>query len=562
MRKSLSFCFTVAFLFAASLTLTRAAHAGDGNEPGNSKSAKAVTFSKDVAPIFYKNCVACHRPNDLAPMSLISYKDVRPWARSIKEKVVNREMPPWQADAHYGQFANDKRLAQEEVNTIVAWVDGGAKEGDPKDLPPAPSFSDGWQIGKPDLVLSMQEEYTVEATGPDEYIRFVIPVTLTEMKWVKAVEIHPGNKRVVHHAVAFLQTPEMIAAAKASGSSLDATPPASSIFYKEGSLVRTKADAPVYDDGCNAPDGGFARGSGQEAIGPLLGFYAPGKDVDVFPAGTAKFIRPGSNIIIEMHYSKTTGKPEKDRTTVGLVFAKEAPDKMMQSNGALNHFFKIPPGATNHEVTACYKFSNDALLYTLMPHMHKRGKDMKYEVVYPDGRRETLLAVKYNFSWQSMYRFKEPVLVPRGSQLIVTAHYDNSERNKWNPDPTKAVRWGDPTYDEMMIGYMDYVTKITERPVAKIDPKILDAYVGEYEFLPGRTVAIARSGDQLMAGMRGVPNTPLFPETETKFFFKVADVQIIFVKDDKGEVNELMVEQGGRTFRAKRVKKVATGENK
>jgi mono/diheme cytochrome c family protein len=562
MRKSLSFWFTVALLFAISLTLTRAAHAGDGNAAGSSKSAKAVTFSKDVAPIFYKNCVACHRPNDLAPMSLISYKDVRPWARSIKEKVVTREMPPWQADPHYGQFANDKRLSQEEINTIVAWVDGGAKKGDPKDLPPVPSFNDGWQIGTPDLVLSMQEEYTVEASGPDEYIRFVIPVNLTEMKRVKAVEIHPGNKRVVHHAVAFLQTPEMIAAAKAAGNPLNPTPLASSIFYKEGSLVRTKADAPVYDDGCHAPDGGFARGSGQEAIGPLLGFYAPGKDVDVFPAGTAKFIRPGSNIIIEMHYSKTTGKPEKDRTTIGLVFSNEASNTAMQSNGALNHFFKIPPGATNHEVTACYKFSNDALLYTLMPHMHKRGKDMKYEVVYPDGRRETLLAVKYNFSWQSMYRFKEPLLVPRGSQLIVTAHFDNSERNKWNPDPTKAVRWGDPTNDEMMIGYMDYVTKITERAVAQIDPKILDAYVGEYEFMPGRTVAIARSGDQLMAGMRGVPNTPLFPETETKFFFKVADIQLIFVKDDNGEVNELVVEQGGRTFRAKRIKKTATGENK
>jgi mono/diheme cytochrome c family protein len=563
MRKSLSFWFTVAFLYVISLTLSPATHAGDGNESGNAKSAKAVTFSRDVAPIFYKNCVACHRPNDLAPMSLLTFKEARPWARSIKEKVLTREMPPWLADAHYGQFANDKRLSQQEIDTIVAWVDGGAKEGDAKDLPPAPSFSDDWQIGKPDLKLSMQEEYAVEATGPDEYIRFVIPVNITETKWIRAVEIHPGNKRVVHHAVAFIQTPEMIATAKATGNALNPTPPESSMFYKEGSLVRTKANAPVYDNGCTAPDGGFARGSGQETIGPLLGFYAPGKDVDVFPAGTAKFIRPGSNIVIEMHYSKTTGKPEKDRTTVGLFFAKEAPDKVIQSNGALNHFFMIPPGATNHEVTACYKFSNDALIYTLMPHMHKRGKDMKYEAVYPDGRRETLLAVKYNFSWQSMYRFKEPLLLPRGTQLIVTAHYDNSERNKWNPDPTKAVRWGDPTYDEMMIGYMDYVTKITDRPIAKIDPKILDAYVGEYEFLPGRTVAIARSGDQLMAGMRGVPNTPLFPESETKFFFKVADVQIIFVKDDKGEVNELMVEQGGRTFKAKRLKKAtATGENK
>ena len=563
MRKSLSLFFAVAFLSAIGLTLSTTTRASDGNEPAGAKGAKAVTFSKDVAPILYKNCVACHRPNELAPMSLVTFKEARPWARSIKEKVVTREMPPWQADPHFGQFANDKRLSQSEIDTIVAWVDGGAKEGDAKDLPAAPNFKDGWEIGKPDVVLSMQEEYTVEANGPDEYIRFTIPTHFTEMKWVKAIEIHPGNKRVVHHAVAFIQSPQMMAAAKSSGNSAESSPPESSMFYKDGTLIRTKANAPVYNDGCTAPDGGFARGSGQETLGPLLGFYAPGKDLDAFPAGAAKGIPAGSNIIIEMHYSKTTGKVEKDRTSLGLIFAKEPPEKMIQSNGALNHFFMIPPGADNHEVKACYKFSNDTLLYTLMPHMHKRGKDMKYEAVYPDGRRETLLAVKYNFSWQSMYRFKEPLLIPRGTQLIVTAHYDNSERNRWNPDPTKAVRWGDPTYDEMMVGYLDFVTKVTERPIAQVDPKIFDAYVGDYEFLPGRTVAIARAGNQLMAGTRGVPNTPIFPESETKFFFKVADVQITFVKDGKGEVNELLVEQGGRTIRARRVKKsTATGENK
>src|ERR1051326_4335338 len=169
MRKLLSFCFTVAFLVMFGLTFSPVTRAGDGNESSKSKSARVVTFSRDVAPIFYKNCVACHRPNDLAPMSLLTYEEARPWARSIKEKVVNREMPPWQADPHYGQFANDKRLSQADVDIIVAWVDGGAREGDLRDLPPAPRFNDDWQIGKPDLILSMQEEYTVEANGPDEY---------------------------------------------------------------------------------------------------------------------------------------------------------------------------------------------------------------------------------------------------------------------------------------------------------------------------------------------------------------------------------------------------------
>ncbi|HKP88111.1 MAG TPA: DUF3471 domain-containing protein [Blastocatellia bacterium] len=555
MRKSLSFLFAAAFLAAVCFIFSPASSASGGDD---AKGAKAITFSKDVAPIFYKNCVACHRPDDLAPMSLMSYKEARPWARSIKEKVITRQMPPWHADPHFGQFANDKRLSEQEINTIVAWVDGGAKEGDSRELPPAPNFNDQWQIGTPDLVLSMSEEYTIAAQGSDEYIRFVIPTNFKEYTWVKAVEIHPGNKKVVHHAVAFVQTPAMIAGAKANPQGASQSGDQASIFYKDGTLVRTKPDAPSYDDGCNAPDGGFARGSGQEALGPLLGFYAPGKDVDVWPAGSAKGIAAGSNIILEMHYSKTTGKVERDRTTVGLVFSKEPPEKIILSNGALNHYFKIPAGADNHEVKACYNFGRDTYVHTLMPHMHKRGKDMKYEVIYPDGRRETLLAVpRYNFSWQYMYRLKEPLLIPKGSKMIVTAHYDNSERNKNNPDPTKVVRWGDPTYDEMMIGYMDYVVKVPARTAMKIDPKILDAYVGEYEVLPGRTMVITREGGNLLVSSRGLPGAPVYPESETKFFFKVTDVQITFVKDEKGEVNELVIDQGGRMFRAKKAKKPA-----
>src|ERR1700733_6255840 len=538
------------FIVALSLVSRTVNASGPNSKP-------EVTFSKDVAPIFYKNCAACHRPDELAPMSLLTYKDARPWARSIKDKVVTREMPPWGADPHYGQFSNDKRLSQDDVDTITAWVDQGAKEGDPKDLPQMPNFDDRWQIGKPDVVLSMSQAYTIAAEGSDEYLDFVIPTDFKEFKWVKAVEIHPGNKRVVHHVVAFVQTPQMQNQTKAA--SFNPTAVEGSIFYKDGTLVRTRGDAPVFDDGCNAPNGGFARGSGQETLGPVLGFYSPGKDVDVFPDGMAKVIPPGSNIVIQMHYSKVTGKAETDRTSVGLVFYKTVPDQILTSNGALNHYFMIPAGDGSHEVTACYNFRQDTELITLMPHMHKRGKDMRYEVVYPDGRRETLLYVPhYTFNWQSMYRFEKPLLIPKGSKLIVTAHFDNSANNKFNPDPTKTVRWGDPTYDEMMIGYIDYVLKTPNRTVAKVDASILDQYVGEYEVLPGRTMPIARSGENLVAGSKGFPPAPIFPESETKFFFKAVDVELTFVKNEKGEVTEIVLDQGGRTFHGKKMKKVAT----
>jgi hypothetical protein len=529
------------------------------SDPESGKNPE-VTFSKNVAPIFYKNCTSCHRPAELAPMSLLTYKDARPWARSIKEKVVSREMPPWPADPHYGQFANDKRLSQQDVETIVAWVDQGAREGNAKDLPPQPRYENDWRIGKPDVILSMPQEYTTAAEGSDEYLDFVIPTNFTDYKWVKAVEIHPGNKKIVHHVVAFIQTPEMQQAAKA-GLATAGTATGDSIFYRDGTLVRTRTDAPVYDDGCSAPNGGFARGSGQETLGPLLGFYAPGKDVDAFPEGAAKGIPPGSNIVIQLHYSKTTGKVEKDRTSVGLVFYKSAPDQIIQSNGALNHYFMIPAGAPNHEVKACFNFRQDTELVTLMPHMHKRGKDMRYDVIYPDGHSETILNVpSYSFSWQSMYRFDKPLLIPKGSKLIVTAHYDNSARNKFNPDPSKTVRWGDPTYDEMMVGYIDYIVKARDRVTARIDPAVLDRYAGVYEIVPGRTLTIQKSGDSLVVGSKGFPTAPIFAESETRFFFKAVDVDLTFVKNDKGEVTEVIIDNGGRQFHAKRIAPKPTDE--
>lgn len=554
MKKPLSLLFAVGFLAALSAITSTAVSASDPNS-----GAKSVTFSKDVAPILFKHCADCHRPNELAPMSLLTFKESRPWAKSIKEKIVNRQMPPWHADSHYSQFTNERRLTQQEIDTVVAWVDQGAKEGNPKDLPAAPAAprsADGWKIGKPDVVLSMQEEYTLDAAGSDEYINFTMPTTFKEDVWIQAAEIHPGNRKVVHHVIAFIQTPQF----QAQWKSTQGRPSAQSIFYQDGTLIRTKTDAPAYDDGCSAPNGGFARGSGQEGLGFPLCFYTPGKDMDVFPPGTAKSIPAGSNIVIQVHYSKTTGKVEKDRSSVGLFFAKAPPERVLTSFGVINHYFKIPPGADNHEVKACYTFSRDVELFTFLPHMHVRGKDMKYEAIYPDGRRETVLFVpNYDFNWQTLYKLDKPLALPKGTKLLVTAHYDNSERNKSNPDPTKFVRFGDPTYDEMMVGYFDYVSTARARKVAKIDLKTYDAYAGEYAIGP-QLFTITREGDKLMFSVPGQGKVEAFPESETKFFFTVIDAQVTFMKNERGEVTELLFEVNGMKLRAKRVNKVASGQ--
>ncbi|MCI0488699.1 MAG: cytochrome c [Blastocatellia bacterium] len=466
--------FAAAFLVAAFAFLGFALSTGsadskvEGTEEKKSlRPSTEITFSKDVAPIFYSNCVVCHRPDDLAPMSLISYKEARPWARSIKERVATRDMPPWHADPKHGDFANDRRLSQKEIDTIVAWVDQGAKEGDPKDLPKLPEYADGWHIGTPDVVLSMTKEHTVEAEGSDDYLYFTIPTNFKEDKWVRAAEIRPGNKKVVHHVIAFV-APQSALAQLFSGRRNQSQ--RQSYFITEGTLRRVRADAPVTDDGCNATgdDSRSAnRRSGSGGGGTFLAGFAPGKDWDYWPEGTAKKIPAGSMIVFQMHYSKTTGKPETDRSSIGLIFAKSPPEKTVVTTGISNILFRVPPGEGNHEVTSCQTLDRDVEIYSYMPHMHLRGKDMKYEAVFPDGRRETLIWVpNYSFSWQTVYKLKKPLTLPKGTKLIVTAHFDNSPKNKYNPDPSKSVRWGDPTYDEMMIGWIEYLTANAKPDIA------------------------------------------------------------------------------------------------
>ncbi|MCI0524321.1 MAG: DUF3471 domain-containing protein [Acidobacteria bacterium] len=528
---------------------------------GDKSANKLVTFSKDVAPIFFKNCAGCHRPDDIAPFSVLSYKEARPWAKSIREKVASREMPPWGADPHYGEFLNETRLKQSEIETIIAWVDGGAREGSPKDLPTAPDLSDAWRIGKPDATLSMPEEFTLDSRGADDYIYFRAPTNFTEDKWIQAAEFRPGNKRVVHHAVVFIETPQMIEAAKAlakrSGREFDArhgasvferAPGPEAYFYKEGTVWRTKMDVPVVNDAC-AKSGAGPRSASAGAGSVILTAYAPGKNPDIYQPGMAKRIPAGSNLIFQMHYSKTTGKPEKDRTSVALVFAKQPVEKVVETLTVVNSLFSIPPGAENHEATACYNVPRDIQFVNYFPHMHVRGRDMKYEVVYPDGRRETLLWVeKYNFNWQTLYALRNPLPIPKGSRFVVTAHFDNSARNKYNPDPTRTVRFGEPTYDEMLVGYADIV-----RVIPRLDPKLLGNYVGEYQVGPGMKFSITREGDKLFLVAPGFGRNEMYPDSADGFTLNFAGAQLTFGRNEKKEVSELTIEVNRQTFRAKKV---------
>jgi len=396
-----------------------AAKASDGDK------SVAVTYTRDIAPILESNCVACHRPGEVAPMSLRTYKEVRPWARSIRDKVANRVMPPWFADPHYGQFANDCRLTDEQIHTIESWVDNGAVEGDSKDLPAPRKFIDGWNIGVPDAIITMPQKFSVPATGVIQYKFFAVPTNFKEDHYVQLAEIRPGNRAVVHHVI------------------VDSVVPTSPDEFPAGEIPMSKLGALFR---------GGERGNGD---GRLVG-WAPGEAPLTLKQGQAKLLKAGSVLIFQVHYT-TNGTPGDDQSSVGLIFAKQPVEKRVITAGAIGRNLVIPPGDPNYEATASFEFKEDSHIESLHPHMHFRGKDFTFRLVYPDGTSKVLLAVPHwDFGWQLTYFLKEPLAAPKGSHLECTAHYDNSANNKFNPDPTKRVTWGEQTWDEMMIGYLDY----------------------------------------------------------------------------------------------------------
>jgi peroxiredoxin len=398
-------------LLAGKEVTTRLARA-DGCKIGRVRQpdpAAKVTYTKDVASILQERCVVCHRPGEIGPFALQSYEEAQGWAEMIEEVVRDQRMPPWHANPAHGDWSNDGRLSDKEKSIIHDWVAAGAPMGDPKDMPAPKSYVSGWQIGKPDQIVYMSDkEFDVAAEGTIDYQYFTVDPGFKEDKWIKGVECRPGNRSVVHHIIVFVQPPGV----------------QPQMF-----------------------EGGPANLS-------LLQGEAPGMPPTMLPDGLAFFVPAGSKFVFQMHYT-ANGKPGKDRSCVGLVFA-DAKDVKQEARtmNAGDPFFEIPPHADNHPVNAEFKFWADAKLISLMPHMHVRGKSFRYTLVYPDGKSEILLDVpRYDFNWQNMYWFREAKNVPMGSVLQCVAHFDNSEGNPANPDPSASVRWGEQTWEEMMLGW-------------------------------------------------------------------------------------------------------------
>lgn len=432
-----------------------------------------TTFYKDVLPILQSNCQSCHRPGEVAPMSLLTYDEARPWAMAMKMAVVTQKMPPWLADPQYGHFSNERKLTPQQIRTLVSWVDGGAKPGDPKDAPAPKQFIDGWNIGKPDRVIEMPIAYNVPAEGTVDYQYMVIPGNFTQDTWVKAAEIRPGNRAVVHHVIAFIRSPE-------SKWMRDAKP---------GEFFVPKKEQNQQQEGGNQQQAGDQQQNGQQQrrrgeIGELLVGYAPGLQ-PLELTDQAKLIKAGSDIVLQLHYT-ANGTAGSDQTKIGFIYAKEAPKLRNVQLAASNPGFKIPPNDGNYEVKSQVMLNETVTLADLMPHMHFRGKDFIYVAIFPDGHTETLLSVpKYDFNWQLGYQLAKPMVLPRGTRIECTAHFDNSVNNPYNPDPSKEVRWGDQTWEEMMIGWFS----------VSVDPKANIANLVKFE-KPGTRTPIDQPAAQ------------------------------------------------------------------
>ena len=435
----------------------------------------APTFTKDVAPIVFAKCANCHRQGEVAPMPLTSYAEVRPWSKSIREEVLTKQMPPWFANPEKStlKFANDRRLSPSEVATIVAWVDAGAPKGEDADLPAFPKYATGWTFGEPDVVIEMPVDYEVPAEGEIPMQNFYVPVPFKEERWVEAVELRPGNPAVVHHSIAnVVQLPEgtkIVNGRAVRGDGAAAAGTTAGSARSTGGLSET-GGREVFQT-----QDSFSRAGAFKLVG-----QAPGKGFERHYEGTAKKVNPGWYIQFNMHY-QPSGRPEKDRSRLGFWFAKKPVHHEVLTKGASDTIFiagkelsetrmidgkevkirgripNIPPNVDNWEISGQMVVKEDITLYAFAPHMHLRGKDIRYTLVFPDGREQVLLDVpRFDFNWQLHYELTQPLKIPAGTKIVSVAHYDNSLKNRYNPAPDKEVFWSEQSWDEMFIPWLEY----------------------------------------------------------------------------------------------------------
>ena len=415
---------------------------------GAATAADSVTFSKDVLPILQKNCQSCHRPGQVAPMSFLTFEGTRPWAKAMKTAVATRNMPPWFADSRYGHFQNDRTLPQAHIDTIAKWADSGAPEGNPKDAPaPVQWPGNGWEI-EPDLIVN-GPSFTVPATPKGNVVEWnfiTVPSGITQDTWITSMQVKPSAPEVTHHICVFFR------------------PHTADVKYN----TPVWADRPRDEEGyASASAAGLnGRGIPNNVTGTsngIEGCYVPGQIAqDYRPFQAAKLFKAGTDVVFQVHYTPN-GKEVVDRPQVGFTVVKEAPARIWASMGMSApsdaKSFAIPPNDGNWaSPTAEAVFEQDTELVWLFPHMHVRGKDMTYQLVYPDGREEIILSVpRYDFNWQVGYSLEKPLKIPKGTRLIVNAHYDNSANNKFNPDPSRTVYYGDMSWEEMMFPFFSLV---------------------------------------------------------------------------------------------------------
>jgi hypothetical protein len=400
---------------------------------GQTQPSKSTpTYYKDVLPILRGHCEVCHRAGGIAPMSFESYAEARQYAEAIRVATQNKSMPPWFAVAGVGRFSNDPSLSEEEVAKLAAWAATKAPAGDPSDGPAARHWAEGWSIPQPDLAVKMPRAVELPASGDVDYTYEIVPTHFSEDRWVQMAEVLPSARANVHHAVVYVRPPD-------------------STWLRHAPVGEPFTAATLRD----AEDRRGAHWTDSD----ILLVYAPGSSPDEWPTSMAKFVPAGSDLVFQMHYT-TNGKAVADQSSVGLVFSKQPPRQRVLTLQLTNDHFVIPPGVDNFRVEARGALPNDATLLSFFPHMHLRGKRFEYNLVkretgLADASLEPLLRVNYHFHWQMSYRLAEPRLLKAGTELQAVAWYDNSISNPHNPDPTAAVRWGEQTYDEMMVGFFD-----------------------------------------------------------------------------------------------------------